>query len=121
SSRREIAKAHSDGELIARCARQLGPARGAYTTRESVQDIEAVRQAAGYEKLVLYGTSYGTKVALEYAARYPQHVESLVLDSTETPDGPEPFHVSTFKAIGPALRELCSPRPCGRVSSNPER
>src|SRR5205085_4765180 len=95
----EIATANSLGEVIQRCARQLGPARGAYTTRESVEDIEAVRQAAGYEKLVLYGTSYGTKVALEYAARYPQHVESLVLDSTEMPEGPEPFHVSTFKAM----------------------
>ena len=40
-----------------------------------------MRHAAGYEKLVLYGTSYGTKVALEYAERYPQHVEALVLDS----------------------------------------
>jgi pimeloyl-ACP methyl ester carboxylesterase len=119
SSQREIAGAHSYGELIARCARQLGPARGAYTTSESVQDIEALRQAAGYEKLVLYGTSYGTKVALEYAARYPQRVESLVLDSTETPEGPEPFHVSTFKAMGPTLRELCSLRACDRLSSDP--
>ena len=121
SSQGEISKAHSGAELIQRCARQIGPARGSYTTRESVEDIEAVRQAAGYEKLVLYGTSYGTKVALEYAARYPQHVESLVLDSTEMPEGPEPFHVSTFKAMGPVLRELCAPRACARVSSNPLR
>jgi pimeloyl-ACP methyl ester carboxylesterase len=119
SSKREIAPAHSYGEAITRCARQLGPARGAYTTRESVQDIEALRQAAGYEKLVLYGTSYGTKVALQYAARYPQRVESLVLDSTETPEGPEPFHLATFRAIGPTLREVCSQQACERVSSNP--
>ncbi|MCW2970427.1 MAG: alpha/beta hydrolase [Solirubrobacterales bacterium] len=115
----EIATAHSLGEVIQRCARQLGPARGAYTTRESVEDIEAVRQAAGYEKLVLYGTSYGTKVALEYARRYPQHVASLVLDSTETPDGPEPFHVDTFKAMRPMLRELCSTHACDAVSRTP--
>jgi pimeloyl-ACP methyl ester carboxylesterase len=115
----EIATAHSLGEVIQRCARQLGPARGAYTTRESVEDIEAIRQAAGYEKLVLYGTSYGTKVALEYARRYPQHVASLVLDSTETPEGPEPFHVDTFKAIRPMLRELCSPHACDAVSRTP--
>ncbi|HWW89472.1 MAG TPA: alpha/beta fold hydrolase [Solirubrobacteraceae bacterium] len=119
SSQREIGAGHSYGEEIARCARQLGHARGAYTTRESVQDIEALRQAAGYEKLVLYGTSYGTKVALQYAARYPQRVESLVLDSAETPEGPEPFHVATFRAIGPALREVCSQQACNRVSSNP--
>jgi pimeloyl-ACP methyl ester carboxylesterase len=119
SSSAEIAQAHSSGELIERCARQLGPARGAYTTLESVQDIEAVRQAAGYDKLVLYGTSYGTKVALEYAERYPQHVESLVLDSTETPEGPEPFHVSTFKAMRPMLGELCSRGACVGVSTSP--
>jgi pimeloyl-ACP methyl ester carboxylesterase len=102
-------------ELIEACARELGPARGDYTTSESVADIEAVREAGGYEKLVLYGTSYGTKVALEYAARYPQNVESLVLDSTETPAGPEAFHVSTFKAMSPALRELCRDRACAAV------
>lgn len=115
----EIARANSLGEVIQRCASQIGPARGAYTTRESVEDLEAVRQAAGYERLVLYGTSYGTKVALQYAQRYPQHVASLVLDSTETPDGPEPFHVGTFKAIRPMLRELCSARACDRITRAP--
>jgi pimeloyl-ACP methyl ester carboxylesterase len=115
----EITKANSLGEVVQRCARQLGPARGAYTTRESVEDIEAVRQASGYERLVLYGTSYGTKVALQYAQRYPQHVASLVLDSTETPDGPEPFHVATFKAMRPMLQELCSAHACDSVTRTP--
>jgi pimeloyl-ACP methyl ester carboxylesterase len=115
----EVAAANSLGEVIQRCARQLGPARGAYTTRESVEDIEAIRQAAGYEKLVLYGTSYGTKVALEYAQRYPQRVASLVLDSTETPEGPEPFHVDTFRAIRPMLDELCSRHACDGVTRTP--
>jgi pimeloyl-ACP methyl ester carboxylesterase len=109
----------SPSELIDRCAREIGPARGNFTTKESVEDIEALRQAGGYEKLVLYGTSYGTKVALEYAERYPQHVEALLLDSTETADGPEAFHVSTFKAMAPALREICAGRGCAAITSNP--
>jgi pimeloyl-ACP methyl ester carboxylesterase len=109
----------SASELVERCARELGPARADFTTSESVADIEALRVAGGYEKLVLYGTSYGTKVALDYAERYPQNVEALVLDSTETPTGPEAFHVSTFKAMTPALRELCSQRACKGVTSNP--
>jgi pimeloyl-ACP methyl ester carboxylesterase len=115
----EVATARSLSEVAQRCARQLGPARGAYTTHESVEDIEAIRVAAGYEKLVLYGTSYGTKVALEYAQRYPQNVAGLVLDSTETPEGPEPFHVGTFKAIGPMLTELCSRGACNGVTRAP--
>ena len=109
----------SASELVERCARELGPARADFTTSESVADIEALRIAGGYEKLVLYGTSYGTKVALDYAERYPQNVEALVLDSTETPTGPEAFHVSTFKAMTPALRELCSHGACDGVTSNP--
>jgi pimeloyl-ACP methyl ester carboxylesterase len=113
------AAAGGASQLVSRCASELGPARGAFTTQESVADIEALRQAGGYEKLVLFGTSYGTKVALEYAARYPQQVEALVLDSTETPDGPEAFRVSTFKAMTPVLRELCSHRACTGVSRNP--
>jgi pimeloyl-ACP methyl ester carboxylesterase len=110
---------NSASELVERCALELGPARADFTTSESVADIEALRVAGGYEKLVLYGTSYGTKVALDYAERYPQNVEALVLDSTETPTGPEAFHVSTFKAMTPALRELCSHRACDGVTSNP--
>jgi pimeloyl-ACP methyl ester carboxylesterase len=119
SSRSEIEHAHSIGELVGRCAQQLGPARGDYTSQESVADIEALRQAGGYEKLVLYGTSYGTKVALEYAERYPRHVEALVLDSAVPTSGPEPFAVGTFQAIGGALGELCSNRACVGITSNP--
>ncbi|HWX86798.1 MAG TPA: alpha/beta fold hydrolase, partial [Solirubrobacteraceae bacterium] len=61
----------SIGQAFERCAVQIGARRRAYTTQESVADIEALRQAGGYEKLVLFGVSYGTKVALEYAERYP--------------------------------------------------
>jgi len=119
-SRSSAAESASQGsELVARCAGELGPARGDFTTRESVADIESLRQAGGYEKLVLYGTSYGTKVALEYAERYPQHVEALVLDSTETPEGPEAFRVDTFKAMTPVMRELCSHRACAGITANP--
>ncbi len=121
SSRSELENAHSIGELVGRCAQQLGPARGDYTTQESVADIEGLRQADGYEKLVLYGTSYGTKVALEYAERYPQHVEALVLDSVVPTTGPEAFAAGTFQAIGGVLGELCSNHACAGITSNPLR
>ncbi len=105
--------------VFEQCALDIGPARGAFTTQESVEDIEALRRAAGYEKLVLYGTSYGTKVALEYAAEYPSHVESLVLDSVVPADGPEPLQLPTFQAIAPMLAELCGNGACAGVSANP--
>ena len=82
-------------------------------------DIEAIRQAAGYEKLVLFGVSYGTKVALEYAERYPQNVESLVLDSVVPPERDDPFSVGMFQAMKPVLEELCSAHVCAGITSNP--
>jgi pimeloyl-ACP methyl ester carboxylesterase len=107
------------GPLVELCALQIGPARGSFTTSESVEDIESIRHAAGYKKLVLYGTSYGTKVALEYAERYPQHVESMVLDSAVPSNGPEAFGISRFSAIGSALNELCLDGACNGITANP--
>jgi pimeloyl-ACP methyl ester carboxylesterase len=101
------------------CAEQIGHARGAFTTQETVQDIEALRRATGYQKLVLYGTSYGTKVALEYAERYPEHVEAMVLDSVVPTDGPEPFAIPTFEALPGVLRELCSGSACAGITPEP--
>jgi pimeloyl-ACP methyl ester carboxylesterase len=94
------------------CAAQLGAGRGFYRTPDSVADIEALRVAGGYSKLVLFGVSYGTKVAEQYAAAYPQNVEALVLDSVVTPDGPDPFSRSTLQAMPRVLRELCSGGAC---------
>jgi pimeloyl-ACP methyl ester carboxylesterase len=108
----------SVGALLERCALQIGPARGDYTTQESVADIESLRRAAGYRRLVLYGTSYGTKVALEYAARYPAQVEGLLLDSVVPMNGPEPLGIPSFQAIPAVLRELCSRRACAGITSN---
>jgi pimeloyl-ACP methyl ester carboxylesterase len=115
----EIFSTTPASQLYEQCALQLGPARGAFTTQESVQDIEALRLAGGYEKLVLYGTSYGTKVALEYAERYPQNVEALVLDSVVPSSGPEPFASPTFEAIAGVLNELCANGACAGITSNP--
>jgi pimeloyl-ACP methyl ester carboxylesterase len=114
-----LERASTVGAFVAGCALQLGAARGAFTTAESVQDIETIRAALGYEKLVLYGTSYGTKVALEYAARYPQHVEALVLDSVVPPAGREPFGLPSIQALGPVLDELCSEGACAHITANP--
>ncbi|MBL8300676.1 MAG: alpha/beta fold hydrolase [Rhodanobacteraceae bacterium] len=51
-----------------------------YTTSAAVEDLEALRQALGAPQLNLVGISYGTRLAQQYARRYPAGVRSLVLD-----------------------------------------
>src|SRR3954453_14435194 len=92
-----------------KCAERLGERRGLYTTNDSVDDMEAVRQAIGVDKIAIYGASYGTKVAEAYAAAYPDHVERLILDSVVTPDGPDPLYRDTFTATPRVMRAACTP------------
>jgi pimeloyl-ACP methyl ester carboxylesterase len=94
------------------CAEEIGPRRAFFRTDDSVADIEAVRAALDVDRLILVGTSYGTKVALEYAAAYPQHVERLVLDSVVGSDGEDPFAVATIQAIPGMLRNVCRGGAC---------
>jgi pimeloyl-ACP methyl ester carboxylesterase len=56
-----------------------------YGTLAFVEDIEAVRDALNLSRINLWGGSYGTRVALEYLRRYPQHVRTLTLDGVIAP------------------------------------
>lgn len=97
---------------VAACARRIGPKRIGYTTSATVDDIEAVRVALGADRVALYGVSYGTKVAVAYAARYPQRVSRMVLDSVVPPDGTDPFMRTTIGSARRVLRAICQDRAC---------
>ena len=57
-----------------------------YTTTDAVADLDAVREAIGAAQVNLVGGSYGTRVAQQYARRFPQHVRSIVLDGVAPND-----------------------------------
>jgi proline iminopeptidase len=60
-------------------------ARGAketYTLDNNVEDMEALRQYLGLEKIIVIGSSYGGMVALSYATRYPQNISHLIVICT---------------------------------------
>ncbi len=67
----------------ARCAAELASKADLrhYTTTDAVADLDAVRAAIGAAQVNLYGVSYGTRVAQQYAMRHPQQTRSIVLDS----------------------------------------
>ena len=91
--------------------------RAHFTTRDSVEDLEAVRQRIGDDRITIYGVSYGTKVAVAYALKYPQHVDRLILDSVVEPEGQNPFDVDTFAAMPRVMREICRGE-CGSFTND---
>ncbi|MEH2124102.1 alpha/beta fold hydrolase [Nostoc sp.] len=58
-----------------------------YTLDNNVEDMEALRQHLGLDKIVVIGGSYGGMVALTYAVRYPQNVSHLIVIATAAHSG----------------------------------
>lgn len=103
---------------VAVCARRLGPSRALYGTTDTVGDLDAVRDALGVPQVALAGVSYGTRVALGYAAAYPGRVERLVLDSVVPLTGLHPYASSSLRAIPGAARALCAEPACRRAAGD---
>ncbi|MBX9400986.1 alpha/beta hydrolase [Lysobacter sp. BMK333-48F3] len=76
----ETAALDASLRAIKRCAQGLSVDPRYFTTTEAIADLDAVRSAIGADKINLVGVSYGTRVAQQYATRYPARVRSLVLD-----------------------------------------
>jgi pimeloyl-ACP methyl ester carboxylesterase len=64
-----------------RCAERAGPNFRYYTSAVAVDDFDQVRRALGYDKINLYGGSYGVTTQQIYLLRHGSHVRSAVLDS----------------------------------------
>jgi pimeloyl-ACP methyl ester carboxylesterase len=95
--------AEQAAQLIADCAAKLGTPRAFYSTADHAEDLEAVRQALGVDRIAIWGVSYGTKLALAYALAHPEHVERLLLDSIVQPDSADPFGTGVLQAMPATL------------------
>jgi proline iminopeptidase len=56
----------------------VGDRPNAYTLDNDVLDVEAVRKALGADRVIVFGHSYGSMVAMAYAGRYPRHTAGLI-------------------------------------------
>jgi proline iminopeptidase len=70
---------------------------------EIAEDIDALRQTLGLNRITLLGHSFGGAVALTYALRYPQHVKRLLLLSTSAViENPLETEQRVMKMLSPA-------------------
>jgi len=53
-----------------------------YTTAWGADDLDDARAWLGYDKINLWGGSYGTRMAQVYLRRHPEHVRAVVLDGS---------------------------------------
>jgi pimeloyl-ACP methyl ester carboxylesterase len=115
----ELDRGDPQSTAVPACADRLGAARSFYTTRDGADDLDAIRQALGADKLALFGVSYGSWFARGYAIRHPEHVERIVLDSTFGPNqNADPFGVQQFKAAPDVARAICHRNACRGISKD---
>jgi pimeloyl-ACP methyl ester carboxylesterase len=94
------------------CARAVGADRELYSTDDVVADLDQLRAALGVDQMTLYGTSYGTFVAEQYALAHPDRTRALVLDSVVPHDGIDPLAVDLMQAVRRVLRDVCTVTDC---------
>lgn len=80
----------------------------AYSTQNAAEDIEAVRAALGYRQINFVALSYGTRLAMAYMERFPNHVRAAVLDGVVPRELRAPLHyVANAEEALRRLSELC--------------
>ena len=70
-------------ELLQACYQRLeneGVNLSAFDSVENAADMDAVRQALGYDEINFYGVSYGTLLGLHLIRDFPDHLRSVILD-----------------------------------------
>jgi proline iminopeptidase len=61
------------------CGRSASPTDNNYSLNRMVEDIEAIRNNLNTSKVFIMGHSFGGILAVEYAKKYPEHVQGLIL------------------------------------------
>lgn len=65
--------------------RSAGVNLDGYTIADVADDLEEARRALGYESINILAESYGTRVALVYAMKYPASIRRMILIGTNPP------------------------------------
>ena len=85
-----------------------------YGTADAVEDMDAVRQALNYERLDLFGLSYGTTVALSYMRRFPARVRAAVLMGVAPMDAmpPKKHSAAAERALNLVIADCAADKAC---------
>src|SRR4051794_34679220 len=103
-------------ERVGRCARAIDARFGAhasdlFATAYAAEDLAAVIRARHMKRVDLYGDSYGTFFVQSFAARHPELLHSVILDSAYPVRGLDPWYASSGETARTALDAVCARDP----------
>ena len=109
-------------EKVRSCHAALAPIADLklYTTSIAMADLDEVRAALGYDKINLYGISYGTLAALQYLRQSSKRVRALALAGVATPAAKLPLHFArgAQAALDKLIRDCAEEEGCHAAFPN---
>ena len=91
------------------CLEEMDADARFYTTVDAVRDLEALREKLGIPQFMLYGISYGSRVALEYLRRHPESLKGVVIDGVAAPSEPLGLEIaSDAQAAFDSILDRCA-------------
>lgn len=102
----EVGTREFQRSTVARCAERLGPRAAGYTSAATADDFDSVRDHLGIDRVIGYGSSYGTYLMTVYAQRHPERVQSVVLAGAY-PLHFDPLQRPNAEAVDLTLRRIC--------------
>jgi pimeloyl-ACP methyl ester carboxylesterase len=98
-------------ENVRLCGNQLGAASDLYGTAFAADDLAAVLDSLGIDRIDLYGDSYGTFFGQAFAIRHPDRIRTLTLDAAYPVEGQDPWYPDENRAMRSAFRLVCQRDP----------
>lgn len=87
--------------LTQTCVEQFDGDLSQYNTPNAIHDFSAMITALGYNKVHLYGGSYGTRAALVFMRLHPEQLASVTLDSMAPVQAiVGPFAAHGYRSLG---------------------
>lgn len=106
-------------EAVRACRERLGRTRdlSQYTTENSVDDVDEVRTALGYDRVNLVGGSYGTRSELIFMRRHPSSVRTASLFRVVANDATTPLQFAriTQNALDGLIAECAGDAECHKA------
>ena len=81
-------------DYLKKCLSTLDADLTKYNQDIANEDIHEILVGLGYDKVNLYGVSWGTRSALLYATQFPEHVRTIIMDGNAPIDNRVPLFAS---------------------------
>jgi pimeloyl-ACP methyl ester carboxylesterase len=113
-----------DGARYGECAKALSARADLtqYTTPNSVQDLDDLREALGYGQIDIDAGSYGTRAALVYMHMFPTRVHTAILSGIDVPENHSPLNhaAAAERAMETLFAQCAAAAACHKTFLDPK-